>query len=117
MRIYIIVSNVTETITELAANDLVIAVYVPDLTPYCTGCRVSISPLRYGAGVKGKVNTAMSYGLPIVATTTSVEGMHVVNGEDALVADDAKTFADAIVQAYTDEALWHKLSAAGIDNV
>ena len=59
----------------------------------------------------------MSYGLPVVATTTSVEGMHVVDGEDALIADDAESFADAVVRAYEDEALWHKLSAAGIDNI
>ena len=52
--------------------------YVPDVTPYFTGCRVSIAPLRYGAGVKGKINLAMSYGLPVVATTPSVEGMFLV---------------------------------------
>ena len=48
------------------------------------GCRVSIAPLRYGAGVKGKVNLAMSYGLPVVATTPSIEGMHLADGEDVL---------------------------------
>ena len=53
----------------------------PTSTPYFTGCRVSISPLRYGAGVKGKVNLAMSYGLPVVATTPSIEGMHLQPGE------------------------------------
>src|SRR6185295_14988602 len=117
VKTYIVGSNVPETITALAADDMVIAGYVPDVTPYFTGCRVSISPLRYGAGVKGKVNTAMSHGLPVVATTTSVEGMHVVSGEDALVADDAHAFADAIVRAYEDEVLWHTLAAAGIENI
>ena len=63
--------------------------FVPDVTPFFTGCRASIAPLRYGAGVKGKVNLAMSYGLPVVATTPAVEGMHLVPGEDVLVADDA----------------------------
>ena len=52
------------------------------------GARISISPLRYGAGVKGKVNLAMSYGLPVVATPPSIEGMHLTPGEDVLVADD-----------------------------
>jgi hypothetical protein len=42
------------------------------VTPYFTGCRVSLPPLRYGAGVKGKINLAMSHGLPVVATTPSV---------------------------------------------
>ncbi len=79
-----------------------IAGHVPDLTPYLTGCRLSVSPLRYGAGVKGKVNHAMSYGLPVVATTPSIEGMHLTPGVDVLVGDDPESFAEAIVRAYHD---------------
>ena len=62
--------------------------FVEDLEPWLARCRVSISPLRYGAGVKGKVNQAMSRGLPVVATAMSVEGMHLVPGEEVLVADE-----------------------------
>jgi glycosyltransferase involved in cell wall biosynthesis len=71
---YIIGSDPPPTIKALAGEDLVIAGYVPDVTPYFTGCRASVSPLRYGAGVKGKVNLAMSYGLPVVATTAVDRG-------------------------------------------
>ena len=53
---------------------------VPDLQPLLAGARVSIAPLRYGAGVKGKVNQAMAHGLPVVATTAAVEGMHLREG-------------------------------------
>ena len=113
----IVGSKVPETIRALAADDLVVAGWVPDVAPYFEGCRVSIAPLRYGAGVKGKVNLAMSYGLPVVATATSVEGMFLAPGEDVLVADDAAAFADAIVRLYDDEALWRKLAAGGRANI
>ncbi len=113
----IVGSRVPETIRALAADDLVVAGWVPDVAPYFEGCRVSIAPLRYGAGVKGKVNLAMSYGLPVVATATSVEGMFLAPGEDVLVADDAAAFADAIVRLYDDEALWRKLAAGGRANI
>jgi glycosyltransferase involved in cell wall biosynthesis len=113
----IVGSNVPATITALAREDLIIAGYVPDVKPYCTDCRVSISPLRYGAGVKGKVNQAMAHGLPVVGTATSIEGMHLRPGEDVLVADDPIAFADAVVRAYSDQQLWQKLAAAGIDNI
>ena len=79
--------------------------------------RVSIAPLRYGAGVKGKVNQAMAHGLPVVATTAAVEGMHLRDGEDVLVADDAAAFADSVLRLHGDEALWARLSANGRDNV
>ena len=87
---YIVGSKVPANVRALAAEDFVVTGYVPDVTPYFTGCRVSIAPLRYGAGVKGKINLAMSYGLPVVATTPSIEGMFLVPEQDVLVADDAE---------------------------
>jgi GT2 family glycosyltransferase/glycosyltransferase involved in cell wall biosynthesis len=114
---YIVGSNVPATIKALATEDFVVTGYVKDIDPYFTGCRVSISPLRYGAGVKGKVNLAMSYGLPVVATSPSVEGMHLAPGEDVLVADEPDAFADAIVQAYGDAALWQRLAEGGRENI
>ena len=113
----IVGSMVPAPIKALATDDFIVAGYVPDVAPYFCGSRVSISPLRYGAGVKGKVNLAMSYGLPVVATPPSVEGMHLVPGEDVLVADDAEAFAAAIARIYRDEALWEKLAAAGRENI
>ena len=114
---YIVGSKVPSTIRALAGEDFVVTGYVADVTPFFTGCRVSIAPLRYGAGVKGKVNLAMSYGLPVVATPASVEGMHLVADQDVLVAEDAEGFAAAIERAYRDEALWERLSANGIENI
>jgi len=117
VKTFIVGSKVPATIQALATDDLIVTGYVPDVTPYLNGCRVSIAPLRYGAGVKGKVNSAMSHGLPVVATSPSVEGMHLRPEEDVLVADDPAAFADAIVRLYRDEALWQKLAAGGIDNI
>ena len=105
------------TIKALAAEDLVIAGHVPDLTPYLTGFRLAVSPLRYGAGVKGKINHAMSYGMPVVATTPSIEGMHLTPGVDVLVGDDPESFADAVARAYCDQDLWTALSEGGRENI
>jgi len=52
-----------------------------------------------------------------VATTMAVEGMHFRVGEDVLVADDAVTFAAAIVALYSDEEMWNRLSRNGLANV
>jgi GT2 family glycosyltransferase/glycosyltransferase involved in cell wall biosynthesis len=117
VRTYVIGSKVPATIRALAAPDLVVTGFVPDVAPFFTSCRASIAPLRYGAGVKGKVNLAMSYGLPVVATSAAVEGMHLVAGEDAMVADEPRAFVDAIARVYADETLWTKLARAGVENV
>jgi GT2 family glycosyltransferase/glycosyltransferase involved in cell wall biosynthesis len=114
---YLVGANAPRAVLELAAPGLEIVGFVPDLAPWFERCRISISPLRYGAGIKGKVNHAMSHGLPVVATRASIEGMHLVEGEEVLVADEPDAFVEAIVRLYGDEALWERLSAAGSANV
>ncbi len=90
---------------------------VEDLAPLLAQARISVAPLRFGAGVKGKVNQAMSHGLPVVVTTLAAEGMYLHDGVDALIEDDATAMAEAIDRIYHDEALWVRLSDAGLDNV
>ena len=101
----------------LAGNGIVMHGRVDDIDPWLDGCRVSIAPLRFGAGVKGKINTAMSCGLPVVATTVAAEAMGLSDEDDVLLADTPEAFADAVVRAYIDEALWLRLSRGGLDNV
>jgi O-antigen biosynthesis protein len=91
--------------------------HVADIDPYMDGCRLAIAPLRYGAGVKGKINLSMAHGQPVVATACAVEGMHLRDGEDVLVADDPQAFADAVVRLYEDEALWRALAHNGLESV
>jgi glycosyltransferase involved in cell wall biosynthesis len=91
---------------------VIVTGFVPDVAPYFRRCRLSVAPLRYGAGVKGKINMSLSHGVPVVATSLAVEGMYL-DGE-ALVADDAAAFADAVARLYGDEATWSRMSDAGL---
>jgi O-antigen biosynthesis protein len=91
--------------------------HVADIDPHMNGGRIAIAPLRYGAGVKGKVNLSMAHGQPVVATSCAVEGMHLRDGEDVLVADDSQAFADAVVRLHEDETLWNTLARNGLDSV
>jgi len=87
--------------------------FVEDLTPYYDTCALSIAPLRYGAGVKGKVNQALSFGLPVVGTPVALEGMGLINREHVLIESEPESFAAAMAQAYSDDNLWCKLSRNG----
>ena len=88
--------------------------YVPDVAPFFAGCKLSVAPLRYGAGVKGKINQSLAHGLPVVATGTAIEGMHLVDGESVLVADTAEAMAGAVIRLHQDPELWRRLSAGGL---
>ncbi|WP_404542858.1 glycosyltransferase [Dyella agri] len=102
---------------ELTAPGLEFHGRVADLAPWLDGCLASLAPLRFGAGVKGKINMAMSYGLPVIATSIAVEGMQLENSRNVLVADDADGFAASVQALALDAPLWERLSAGGLDNV
>jgi glycosyltransferase involved in cell wall biosynthesis len=87
---------------------------VPDVDPFFAGCKLSVAPLRYGAGVKGKINQSLAHGLPVVATGLAVEGMHLVDGESALIADTAEEMSEAVIRLHQDPALWRRLSEGGL---
>ena len=115
--LHVIGSKVPSEVLDLTADDVIVHGFVPDIAPFMDESRLSVAPLRYGAGVKGKVNMAMSYGLPVVATSMAVEGMHVRPGIDVMVADTPVDFAAAIERAYADAQLWQTLSDNGLVNV
>lgn len=56
----------------------------------------------------------MAHGLPVVSTTIGAEGFNFQAGTQALIADSAQDFARAVIQGYTDEHLWNKLSENGL---
>ncbi|NKJ20890.1 glycosyltransferase [Dyella sp. SG609] len=102
---------------ELAQDGLQLHGRVADLDPWMETCLASLAPLRFGAGVKGKINMSMSYGLPVIATPLAVEGMHLHDRDNVLLAGEAEAFAAAYRQLRDDPALWSRLSAAGLDNI
>jgi GT2 family glycosyltransferase len=85
--------------------------YVPDVDPLFARARVFVAPIRFGAGVKGKIGEALAYAIPLVTTTVGAEGMSLRDGEEALIADTAPAFAAAVVRLYRDEELWRRLAS------
>lgn len=114
---YIVGSEPPEDIKSLNSQDIIVTGYVEDLRPYFEKCRVFVSPLRYGAGVKGKTNQSMSYGLPVVTTSVGAEGMALLDGINALIADQSDVFAKKVVELYKNEIFWNELSKKSIENV
>ncbi len=102
---------------ELSMPGLEIHGRIPDIAPWLDRCLATIAPLRFGAGVKGKINISMSHGVPVIATPLAVEGMRLEDGVNVLVAGDTDAFAAAAVRLQQDSALWQQLSSHGLDNI
>ena len=117
IRFHLIGSKAPDKVRALQGNGVEFHGFVRRLEPWLDGCRLAIAPLRYGAGVKGKVNLSMSHGQPVVATPMAIEGLFARDGEEVLVAESAEDFAAAVVRLYRDETLWNRLSGGGLENV
>jgi len=113
IKLYIVGSYMTTKVSALASEHVKVIGWVDKVEPEFAQRRIFVSPLRYGAGMKGKLGQALSLGLPIVTTTVGAEGMGLIDGETVLIVDDEESFAKAVCRLYTDSVLWEKLAHQG----
>lgn len=109
-KIYVVGNAPPKQLLDRAAENVIITGYVKDVRPYVWKSSVYIVPLRMGSGTRLKIGEAMAMQKPIVTTSIGCEGIDVINGESALIADDPQTFADAVVELLRNEALRLKLT-------
>jgi O-antigen biosynthesis protein len=110
VRVWLVGSNPTRKIRELAVSpSIALTGFVTDeeLAQHYSKARVAIAPLRYGAGMKGKVVEAMRFGVPIVTTPVGMQGMTELEAK-LPVRSDAASFAETVLTLLTDDARWRK---------
>ncbi len=117
MKIYIVGSNTPEELRAYQSSNVQVMGYVEDVDSLFHKCRVFVSPLRYGSGMKGKVGQALSYGLPVVTTSIGAEGIGLEHDYNACVADDAESFAAAVLRLYRSKESWQRLSDSGYRHI
>lgn len=115
--VFLIGSSITDNVKKLSNNQIQTIGYVEDPSEYFNKARVFVAPLRFGAGMKGKIGQALSYCLPIVTTSIGAEGMNLTNGENVMISDNSLGFAEAVVRVYEDDILWQNLSNKGMMHI
>src|SRR5438093_5525020 len=113
-KFYIIGEKPPPEVVALATENVIVTGLQTDVRPFFDSVKLSVAPLRFGAGVQGKINQSMAYGVPVIATSLAVEGMMLTDHEDILVADEPEDFARALLELYESEDLWNRLSENGI---
>ncbi|MCO5232378.1 MAG: glycosyltransferase family 4 protein [Chitinophagales bacterium] len=92
------------------SKNIILTGFVQNLDDYYTKCKIFISPLRFGSGIKVKVMNALYRGIPTVSTTIGAEGLRVINANTMMVTDDNQKFADDIVLLMDNDELWNTIS-------
>jgi glycosyltransferase involved in cell wall biosynthesis len=87
--------------------------WVADLDAVIESARALVAPLRYGAGMKGKVTQALAAGLPVITTPVGAEGLDPRDGEQMLVGQTAQELAERVLRLLGDDDLWSRLSREG----
>lgn len=112
-KLCVIGSDLPQELRKYESGRIQMIGYVPRLTHRLKHFRVGIVPLRFGAGVKGKIVTMASHGVPVVASRVAAEGMMFESMNSIWVEDDPREFANAIMRLYLDPDMWDRLSEGG----
>jgi len=110
-------SNLKDEVKELANDQVIVTGYVPEVEPYFQKSRIFVAPLRFGAGMKGKIGQSLSLGLPTITTKIGAEGMGLIDHQDVLIADTAEEFAQAVIELYDNRELWQKLADNSLETI
>jgi GT2 family glycosyltransferase/glycosyltransferase involved in cell wall biosynthesis len=108
-------SGVTDELRALASDRVEIEGWVEDVAEVYQTTRVFVSPLLSGAGIKGKVISALAFGVPQVLTSIAAEGTGIRDGVEAFIADKPEDFARATAELYGNPARWEAMSAAALE--
>lgn len=114
IKCFIIGSEPPPELINVNLDGVIVTGHVEDLSEYFNRCKLSIAPLRFGAGIKGKVGRSLGYGVPVIATTIAAEGSGLVDKQDILIADNPSSFAEAVLSIYQDKEIWTRLSKNGL---
>jgi GT2 family glycosyltransferase len=104
-----VIGNVNTEISDINHPNFIFHGFIHSIDDYFKSNKLMVAPLRYGAGVKGKIGQSFEYFLPLVTSSIGTEGMKLNNNENALIEDSPEGFAQSVIRLYLDKELWTKL--------
>jgi glycosyltransferase involved in cell wall biosynthesis len=115
INVLIVGKNPTEELKRIAKKDKCVTItgYVEDLRPYFNKAKIYVAPILSGAGMKNKILEAWSMSLPVVATKTACDGIDIEDGENVIIANDEKKFANDVIRLINDSKMREILSYNG----
>lgn len=110
-------SSMNEDIRALASDLIHPHGFIENASDAFQGHRIFIAPLLSGAGIKGKVISALAHGIPTVLTPIAAEGIGLRSGLDCIIAETSDEWRRAIAALSCDDQLWQRLSSNGREYV
>ena len=110
LKFYVVGSNASKKLHDKCKNskNCELVGYVDDVTAFLNDIRLMVAPLRFGAGIKGKIIHSLCCGLPVVTTSLGSEGMGEKN--PLIICDSPQDIANKIIELYNNQELWNEIS-------
>lgn len=108
-------SGLTDAVKRLAAPKIEVLGHVPRLSTVLERVRLTAAPLRFGAGVKGKVLDSLAAGVPCAMSSIAAEGIALPESLSRIVGDDVDAFVGRLFAVYGDPVAWRAASQASLD--
>jgi len=114
IKLHVVGSHPTKEVLKLHSDSINVTGFVSDeeLINFYRSCKIAILPLRFGAGVKGKLLESLYHQIPTVITKVAAEGIQEIENY-SMIADDAEEFANKIIKLYNQEEIWESYSKNG----
>ncbi len=110
----IVGGNPSARVQKLADSEgVVVTGRVPEIKPYFAEATVFVVPLRIGSGTRLKILEALAMGKAVVSTAVGAEGLALQDGEEIIIADEPKDFANAVTRLLTDTVLRQQIGEKG----
>lgn len=115
--IHIYGAYVTQQIQQLhnKKEGFIVKGFAKNAAEVVKSAKVVLAPLRFGAGIKGKLTEAMVFGTPSITTKIGAEGMHSNFSWNGCITDDFEEFSNKAIELYTDETLWEQSQKNGVE--
>lgn len=115
IKFHIVGSNMPDKFSTYLNDRVVYHGFVEDLETFLSGMKMTIAPLRIGAGIKGKILSSLVNGVPCVTTKIGAEGMGLTHEDNILISDDPKKIAKFISKLNTNDKYWKKIAKNGAE--
>lgn len=110
IKLRVVGADLTQEVLGFASENILIEGYIEDLAEVFESVKMLVAPLRIGAGMKGKVVSALTHGLPCVVSEVAAEGMNLTNNQGVIIANKPEEIVSSIMKLYEDEVFWTDMS-------
>ncbi|MCR9062161.1 MAG: glycosyltransferase family 4 protein, partial [Rhodobacteraceae bacterium] len=110
-------SSMTEEVKALEDDLVQPAGFIEEIAEAYDGHRIFVAPLLSGAGIKGKVLSALAHGVPCVMTPIAAEGIGLRHKHDCFIAETPAEWSEAVKALNEDDALWQRISGNALDYI